>query len=192
MMRKKRSINWPTNSEPALCWLLQQEGFYLRFSTSLKLPRDAACLPVLIQGNSMTSRSYCLRAAARCISVLSLENCFDSCSRLPFLLPRDPETALSMRRVPLSDGVGELLVRTEADAPKQIVRISLTACLQTPCVLRWGMVDIMGRRQTELQAAAEKSGAPPPTATSKGGRYQWICPPPEVRPPHTIVADPQR
>lgn len=105
---------------------------------------------------------------------------------------QNPETVLSMRRVPLSEGVGELLVRTEADAPKQVVRISLTACLQTPCVLRWGMVDIMGRRQTELQAAAAKNGAPPPTATGKGGRYQWICPPPEIRPPHTIVADPQR
>ena len=96
-----------------------------------------------------------------------------------------------MRRVPLSGGIGELLVKTEADASKQNILISLTACLQTPCVLRWGMVDIMGRRQTELQREAEANGAPP-IETGKGGRYQWLCPPPEVRPPHTVVVDPHR
>ncbi|KAL8429187.1 hypothetical protein ACSSS7_006746 [Eimeria intestinalis] len=106
---------------------------------------------------------------------------------------QDPETALNMRRVPLSDCVGELLVRTEADESKQSIRINLTACLKTPCVLRWGMVDIMGRKQTEVQAAAAANGvAPPSPSTAKGGRYQWICPPPEIRPPHTVVADPQR
>ncbi|KAL8426398.1 hypothetical protein Efla_006230 [Eimeria flavescens] len=103
------------------------------------------------------------------------------------------ECVLNMRRVPLSDGVGELLVYTEADESRQSIRISLTACLRTPCVLRWGMVDIMGRKQTEVQAAAAANGVAPPTpATSKGGRYQWVCPPPETRPPHTVVADPQR
>lgn len=101
--------------------------------------------------------------------------------------------ALNMRRVPLSDGMGELLVRTEADESKQRIRISLIACLQTPCVLRWGMIDIMGRRQTEVHSAVAASGASAsPTTTRKGGRYQWICPPPEIRPPHTVVADPQR
>ncbi|KAL8455396.1 hypothetical protein Emag_000780 [Eimeria magna] len=106
---------------------------------------------------------------------------------------QNTETALNMRRVPLSDGVGELLVRTEADDSKQSIRINLTACLKTPCVLRWGMVDIMGRKQTEVQAAAAANGVAPPTpSTGKGGRYQWICPPPETRPPHTVVADPQR
>ncbi|CDJ32881.1 alpha-glucan water dikinase 1, putative [Eimeria mitis] len=108
-----------------------------------------------------------------------------------FAQEQDPESALTLRRVPLSDGIGELLVKTEADASKHSILISLTACLQTPCVLRWGMVDIMGRRQTELQKEAEAKGAPP-IETGKGGRYQWICPPPEVRPPHTVVADPHR
>ncbi|CDI84941.1 alpha-glucan water dikinase 1, putative [Eimeria praecox] len=108
-----------------------------------------------------------------------------------FAQEQNTEGALTLRRVPLSDGIGELLVKTEADKSKQSILISLTACLQTPCVLRWGMVDIMGRRQTELQKEAEANGAPP-IQTGKGGRYQWICPPPEVRPPHTVVADQHR
>ncbi|CDJ46284.1 alpha-glucan water dikinase 1, putative [Eimeria brunetti] len=104
---------------------------------------------------------------------------------------QNPEAVLTLRRVPLSDGVGELLVKTVTDESKQSIVILITACLQTPCVLRWGMVDIMGRRQTELQREAEAQGAPA-VRTGKGGRYQWICPPPEVRPPHTVVADPLR
>ncbi|OEH76639.1 alpha-glucan water dikinase [Cyclospora cayetanensis] len=110
-----------------------------------------------------------------------------------FVQEQNPETALAMRRVPLSDDVGEMLVRTEADATRNSIRISLTACLRTPCMLRWGMVDIMGRRQTELHSEKQASEeAARVAATRKGGRYQWICPPAEVRPPHTVVADPQR
>lgn len=84
----------------------------------------------------------------------------------------------------------------------------LTSCTKVPCVLHWGVLDIMGTAQTKQTESRwvtwAKEGLSQEELEKKreeevqkrmalrGAPSQWICPPADIRPPGTVIVDPVR
>ncbi|KFG35896.1 putative alpha-glucan water dikinase 1, partial [Toxoplasma gondii GAB2-2007-GAL-DOM2] len=120
---------------------------------------------------------------------------------------REQRGTLSYRCVTLPEGVGFLDAYVYPNDAITEVYVHFTVCTRVPCVLHWGLLDIMGTAQTQTESRWEtwkKEGLSQEELEKKreeeirkrmafrGAPSQWICPPPEMRPPGTVLVDPVR
>ncbi|CBZ54723.1 hypothetical protein NCLIV_051500 [Neospora caninum Liverpool] len=120
---------------------------------------------------------------------------------------REHKGTLSYHCVTLPDGVGFLDAYVYPNDAITEVYVHFTVCTKVPCVLHWGLLDIMGTAQTQTESrwvTWQKEGLSQEELEKKreeeirkrmafrGAPSQWICPPADMRPPGTVLVDPVR
>ncbi|PFH37114.1 putative alpha-glucan water dikinase 1 [Besnoitia besnoiti] len=120
---------------------------------------------------------------------------------------REQLGTLSYRCVTLSDNIGYLDAYVYPNEATTEVYVHFTACTRVPCVLHWGVLDVMGTAQTQTESrwvTWQKEGLSMEELEKKreeeirkrmarrGAPSQWICPPPGMRPEGTVLVDPVR